>query len=124
MAVGATFSLVGGINDIGMEERRRVYHVTGDESPTASLAIKGRTAGGPPRSGPPHWSICWLLAFLLLFHANNHAWLLISSGFEPLLGALELSEIFAFQSAYHSNFSCSFSHFDAGMSVAIFIFCC
>ena len=57
MAVGATFSLVGGINDIGMEERRRVYHVTGDESPTASLAIKGRTAGGPPRSGPPHWSI-------------------------------------------------------------------
>ena len=55
MAVGATFSLVGGINDIGMEERRRVHHVTGDESPTASLAIKCRTAGGPPRSGPPHW---------------------------------------------------------------------
>ena len=49
MAVGATFSLVGGINDIGMEERKRVHHVTGDESPKASLDRKCRTAAGPPR---------------------------------------------------------------------------
>jgi len=49
MAVGATFSLVGGINDIGMEERKRVHHVTGDESQKASLARKCGTAGGPPR---------------------------------------------------------------------------
>ena len=58
MAVGATFTLVGGINDTGMKERKRVHHVTGDESAKASLDRKYRTAGGPPRSGPPHWSIC------------------------------------------------------------------
>ena len=49
MTVGATFALVGGINDAGMKERKRVHYVTGDESPKASLDRKCRTAGGPPR---------------------------------------------------------------------------